>query len=212
MKKIIIITLSFLFLSNSLTAQSLVGTIKVTNTEETIPYATVQIGENYGTITNEEGVFNINIDNFKPTDSIKFSCLSFKTKTLVIKDFKNIVFLDEQINSLDEVTISDEKKLTALEIIAKANNNLNVNYKTFKNTNNKIFYRTKNIITTKDNKFFIKKAKNIDKKIISKINKFSDSLRQSVKNSKSTHYKDVLANLYFNRKAKQKSRLRKRLF
>ena len=176
--------------------------------EETIPFAAIQIGQNYGSVSNEEGVFYINIDNFKQTDSLEFSCLGFKTKSILIKDFNGVVYLEEHVNTLDEVTLGG-KKLTALEIIANVNKNLKDNYVSQHNTKQKIFYRTKSNQRIIDNRFFIKKTRNIDKKLIARFNKYNDSIREQTKNWRSTTYKDALLNCSLDKKNKLKIEVEK---
>src|SRR5690606_970407 len=83
-------------------AQQVAGKV-LTKTNEPIPFATIQIGPNYGVITNEEGSFSIETEGFKASDSVYISCLGFERKGLVLEEFSSKTYkLDEQVNELHE--------------------------------------------------------------------------------------------------------------
>lgn len=113
----------------SLFAQNLSGTLIVKKTNESIPYASVQIGNNYGVVTNNEGKFQINIDHFSNQDSLYFSSLGYKGKRIAIKDFQQEmkIYLTEGVNQLDNVYLVDSDT-DVNKIIEKAKNNIYKNY------------------------------------------------------------------------------------
>ena len=76
MKIILTIVLS-LFSIFIVSAQTITG--KVLDKEENpIIYATIQITDDFGVLSNEEGQFLIETTNFKPTDTVTISYLGYK--------------------------------------------------------------------------------------------------------------------------------------
>ncbi len=138
----IIYSLCFYLSITSVYSQSFhYGTIKEYYERTTIPYVNVFIkGKPIGTVSNEEGVFELEYTTGKPRkDSIVFSFIGYKTKTISLKDFKNesVIYLKHG-NSLNEVVLS--KRLSTYEeylldqIISnkKKNDPHSVKKKTFK--------------------------------------------------------------------------------
>ncbi len=204
------VLLVILFLWNTLIfSQNISGTIKNKQTQEPIPYVTIQINKNYGTISNEEGNFSLNIERFSEDTFVKFSCIGFKTKEIKIKDISETIFLEEQIVNLDEVDIDSQKQLTEKEIIQKVTENLSKNYDDLVNTKQKIFIRiqTKNNIKKLD--LFIDKSKNYDKEMIKRFNTLLDSVKKPMIANNDISYRDILYNLYHKNKDSIKIALKK---
>ncbi|WP_121665298.1 carboxypeptidase-like regulatory domain-containing protein [Mesonia aquimarina] len=163
-------------------AQSVTGTLIDEKTKTTIPFANVQIGKNYGVITNQEGKFNINIRDFSENDSLTFSSLGYEKKSIAIKDFQgDKVYLQENVNELDDVLLMD-RKLTAEEVMQRVNENISKNYG---NPLMKfsIFHRVKNSTTPGKLKFDIKKADFIPKETL---REFNDNMEQLAAKAKGT--------------------------
>ena len=198
MQKIILYTVTLL-LTTLLYAQNKTGIVKDSATDNPIAYATLQITKNHGTITNEEGKFSLNVSNFKKTDSLKVSYLGYKTVSFAIKDIPETILLEEDVVNLDEVNLNQEQ-LSVEEIIQRARENQSKNYNNLSNLKQLVFLRFKSIAKIKEFKMEIDKAKNYDKKMIKKLNKVIDSIRDLTKNKSNISYKDLLFNLYRNDK------------
>ncbi|MDR6301373.1 carboxypeptidase-like regulatory domain-containing protein [Mesonia maritima] len=112
-----------------LSAQTLSGIILSNETEKGIPNATVEISQNYGVITNQNGNFEIEVDKFSSTDSLRFSSLGYQSLKIAIKDFKKdtIIHLNKKVDQLDDVYLVN-KNIEAQKIIEKAKQNINKNY------------------------------------------------------------------------------------
>lgn len=193
-KKIFILSLSLLFNTTLILAQSISGKILSEN-DEAIPYATIQIGKENGTVANEEGDFTISINQFSNNEIVKISCLGFETIEIDLEQFisKNYI-LKERFDSLLEVSLTN-KKLTVREILQEVRNNLTTNYSS--NNNSTIFYRSSTFNTPKKLEFEILKASESSKKNIKSLNTQFKALRGASENKSSSFYNDVLLN-YFN--------------
>ena len=130
LNKLFITTLviSFLLMPNILKAQSING--KITNEKnEPIPFATVQIGTDYGVISNDEGNFSIVTTGFNPTDSVTISCLGYEKLGMQLQEFSSKKYImNEMVNELSEVFITD-RQLSIDSIMYYVNANLKKNYK-----------------------------------------------------------------------------------
>lgn len=183
----ILFSLGFIFMGF---AQQVSGKI-LTKANEPIPFATVQIGENYGVITNEEGNFSIATEGFKPTDSVHISCLGFEKSGLELKDFTSKEYkLAEQVNELHEVYLTN-KPLTIDSIMLYVNRNLKRNYKSDLIEYN-IFSRRTEYILGKDADFEIDKSTGFKKKQLEAFNKDFDELERSLINNKSKQYTELV--------------------
>lgn len=185
----------FIFFSASIYAQNLSGTLLSQKSNETIPYASVQIGENYGVITNNKGDFQINVDRFTGQDSLYFSSLGYKEKRIAVKDFQQEmkIYLSEDVNQLDDVYLVN-KNLSSEEIMEKVNENISQNYnlqlKKFD-----VFVRNQTISKLLDTEFEVNKATFLEKKVRKKFNQSLDSLLSVNKNSLNTSYTESYAQI-----------------
>ncbi|MBU2952072.1 DUF5686 and carboxypeptidase regulatory-like domain-containing protein [Tamlana agarivorans] len=160
-----------------------------------IPYATIKTNEHQGVISNEEGFFTIHIDESVKTLSI--SCLGYKHKTIETKDLKNtntIITLEEALNQLDEVFISN-KTPNARSIIAKARENLSKNYTSKLNKYN-VFSRMTNYIDFKVLEFEIEKASHVNNKNIEAANTDLVAMSKKVRESNMVQFEDFKGELY----------------
>mgnify|MGYP000209040445 FL=1 len=60
-----IITVLTGLLVSGLTAQTVSARLIDSKTQEPIPFATIELSENQGVISNEDGIFTINLDQLK---------------------------------------------------------------------------------------------------------------------------------------------------
>jgi len=132
-------------------------------TQEPVSFATVQTGKYSGVISNEEGVFNLNISN-DSIQKIHISCIGYKAKTISIQNIKRnnfIIFLDEVINELETVyLVTNRPKVDS--IIARVKRHIDKNYKA-NLTNHNIFYRETSYMDFKNLDFEIEKASHVKK-------------------------------------------------
>ena len=187
MKKIFF--LFFLLPSHLIFSQSLTARVVDANNNP-IAFATVQISENTGVITNEEGYFTINSSEAN-NDELTFSCLGFTTITISIdkiKDNDYIIQLEEFISELNKVYLSNTTP-NADEIIRKVNLNLSNNYRDEKVTYN-FFHR--NTAYADFNRFEVKinKASGMRKRQLEGVNKSIDSLTNSIINSNTVYFQE----------------------
>ena len=172
-------------------------TAKLLDTQnEPVPFATIKTGVNKGVISNEEGVFTIDLSDIE-NNAIEVSCLGFATVTLSIEDLKsknNTIILEEYINELNQVFVSNGS-INALDIIQKVNQNLSKNYKN-RNQTYKLFFRKSSNVNFKRLNTEIKKASGIRKKHLANANLGLDSLNRAIQTSNAIHFKDYLADLY----------------
>lgn len=190
-----IAALLFLFFTSISFSQVLSGVVLDAKSNETIPFATVQIGADYGVITNSEGRFNISTEKFTENDSIKFSFLGYKQTTFAIKDLaQDTIYLSENIDKLDNVYLMN-KNIGPDTILTRVNKRIIENYNTsFQKLT--VFSRKKQKYHSINNAFKIKKADFVDKKVIANVNKELSNLSKNAANKTSTIYNDDFTEVY----------------
>jgi len=198
MQKIILFLIS-LFGSVLFYAQNTTGIIKDATTKEPISYATIQISKNNGTISNEEGKFHLNIKKSLKKDSLTVSFIGYKTVSFSLNNIPKEIFLEQDVINLEAVNL-DEKQLSVNEIIQKAKENYTNNVNGLKNLKQQIFIRSKSITNMKKFEMEINHAKNYDKKMIHRLNKLIDSIKQPMTRNTSTIFTDKLFKLYHQNK------------
>ena len=155
--KYLLALLSFLFLSFA-NAQSFSAKVIDQETQEPIPYATIETGLHQGMVSNEEGEFTFLLENIIPTpDSIYISYMGYETKGIVFEENDGITIpLIPKLYELKEVFLTTEV-LTIKEIIKKVKDSLDKNY-AFNLTKKKIFFRQSEINNIKKMDFGFKKS------------------------------------------------------
>lgn len=194
------LTLAILFFSLTATsfAQTLSGKVIDRDTDETVAFANVQIGDTYGVITNDEGQFEIAVDRFKPSDSLVFSFLGYARKAIAIKDFNQKIYLSPTALSLDEIYLID-KNLDPFEIMEKVKENISKNYAS-ETEKLSVFQRAKTNAKTQDAHFSIEKADFVDKKLIKMVNSELATLIEKSKGKSSNTYNDTYLEIYKSKK------------
>ncbi|MGB7784522.1 MAG: carboxypeptidase-like regulatory domain-containing protein [Salinimicrobium sp.] len=184
------------------------GTVVDNSSKENIAFATVQIGESHGVVTNQEGDFSINISNFFENDSLVFSSMGYERKSISLKDYEGgVVYLQENLNELKEVVLVD-KNLTGKEIMLRVNQNRYQNYDSSL-AGFTVFHRSENKNTPGKVAFRIKKADFIDRTNLREFNKSIDSIAKSAKGVTSSFYDAYLAEVVRNEKGHFKTRIKK---
>jgi CarboxypepD_reg-like domain len=106
------------YFSNFSYAQTVQGFVLDQETQQPVPYVNIGIvNKNVGTVSSENGAFEIRIDAKYDTDSIRFSCIGYDSRTFQIEDFRKR-FLSDKITirlipkaiALQEVIVTSESK------------------------------------------------------------------------------------------------------
>ena len=187
--KITLTLVSFLYLTVA-SAQTFSAKVIDQETQEPVPYATIETGEHQGMVSNEEGEFSFLLENIKkPQDSIYISYMGYETKGIVFEENDGITIpLVPRLYELKEVFLTTEV-LSVKEIIERVKDNLDKNYVS-NLTEKKIFYRQSDIGNMKKMDLGFKK---------STIEELNEELLDSITKllpKKSSYYKEVVADLY----------------
>lgn len=179
----------WLITSSATRAQQISSVILDSATQKPVPYVTIQLlGK--GAITNEEGRFSLSYKKkIIPQDSLKISCIGYKTIHEPLLNFtKSVIYLAPKAIELNPVIVTN-KNYTAEEIIELAEENIGKNYNVGL-AKKRIFLRE----TYGNN--ILKTDYTLKKSTIEAFNKrFIDSLIRQVPKS-NTYYTEVLGDLY----------------
>lgn len=190
MAKNYFILLLFTATTNFYAQKPITAKLLDSSTKKEIPFATVTFNNKSGVISNENGVFQLYINvNPSETDSLFLSCLGYENKNIAVLKFTDsIIYLDPKSIELDQVLVSN-KTYTAEEIIEKANENLERNYKNdFKKST--LFFRESYYSNHLKNEAKVKTS------TIPEINqKLVDSVLQILPKQANSHT-EILAELY----------------
>lgn len=171
-------------------AQDVSGKIIDEETKTPIPYVTIKYGIDNGTISNEEGDFNLFIPKNKSvTDSIHFSSIGYATKTIAAHHvLDTLIVLKPEALELSSIYLTDEK-LSAEDIIDRVEDNISKNYAATY-TKNRFFMRESFNQYYQRLNFDFKKSsiKEITKELI-------DSMMSSIPKRTSFH-NETLGDLY----------------
>jgi len=193
--KIVFVSIVLLSASQFINAQTLSGTVLDQRTKKPLVFATVQIGDKYGVITNDEGVFKIQTHRFSETDSIKFSSMGYASKSFALKDFAlSTIYLEEKIDELKSIFLVN-KNVDPLVIMQRVIENKSKNYGNDLMHFN-TFSRTGISNTPKDFELKLKKADFVDKNATRVFNKEIQDFSRQIKNKTSSMYFDNYAEVY----------------
>jgi hypothetical protein len=95
---------------NAAFGQSITGVLVSSKSRQPIQYANIGIvGENVGTVTDVNGIFDFYVDSKYDNDTLLFSVIGYKTRFIKIADLRkkdeHIVLLDERTYELTEVIV-----------------------------------------------------------------------------------------------------------
>ena len=160
-----------LLASGHLWGQSVKSRVIDEKTQEIIPYATVQFGENSGVITNEEGSFSLLLaDTSRATDSIFISCLGYEKKGFsLVQGLDSVLQMKPKAIELSEIYLFDNE-LTVDEIIEKVKERLASNYNDTP-TKQQLFFRQSSLNNLRkfDIQFEKSTIKELDKDLIDSV-------------------------------------------
>jgi len=185
----------FVLLTSSVFAQRFSAKIIDKSTKEPIPFAAIQTGNHKGVISNEDGLFNIDLQHDK-IKQITISSLGYKTNVFTITSIRAnnySVALEPSLNELNTVYLSSTKP-NADSIIAKVLRKLKENYR-FENINHNLFYRETSYMDFENLDFKIKKASHVKKKHLTAANQSLMTMANDVKSSNYVNFTDFIGNL-----------------
>lgn len=192
-KKAFPIYIALLFVATfSVYSQTYSSKVIDQKTNEPVPYATIQLSENNGIITNEEGNFSFVWEQpVTATDSIYISSMGYeKTSIALEKLTDSIIYITPKAIELGSAYVSN-KNLSIEEIMAKVKEKLPQNYGADL-SQKRLFFRQSdfNALNKMDIEF--------KKSTIEELNKkFIDSV-VSIIPKKSAYYTEILGDFYGN--------------
>lgn len=197
--KSIYFTLLFTLISlpQIINAQSVSGTV-VDERNEPIPYVTIQIGDNYGVVSNTEGNFTIQTANQPANAVVTISYMGYESLEMPMSKFTSTTYvLKEKVTELDEVFLTN-KQLTAEEIITKMIENAPENYvhEDFAQT---FFMRTQIDTKLMDFQFEVEKTSEEKRKDLKQMNKEIEQLIGNIKGKKSQGFTEYYGKYYQNK-------------
>jgi len=107
---IVLLILGLSMLSASIKAQTISAKVIDKKTNQPIPYATIQLGENQGVVTNEEGSFSITLDKVRTKiDSIYISSMGYAAVGVSVQSITDsIIYIEPEAIELKSVFISNK--------------------------------------------------------------------------------------------------------
>ena len=126
----LLLWISFIFFNSVLGQQDYKGKVLDSKTNEPLPFVNIGVfGKGIGTVSDEEGLFNLRIDKSKldKTDTIQFSSLGYQTLKKAVKnlnfvynDYPEILMISENLN-LNEVVVTNKGAYEVNEIVGYQN-------------------------------------------------------------------------------------------
>ncbi|MFH4968828.1 carboxypeptidase-like regulatory domain-containing protein [Gaetbulibacter sp. M240] len=165
-------------------------------TGQPIPYATIKTGTYSGVISNDDGFFTLNLSDATHPE-ITISCLGYQTKMLSLEQInnsKNTIRLEEAINQLDEVYVTN-KYPSIEDILAQVRAHIPDNYSNSMNAY-QVFHRNSEWMDFKDLVFEIEKASHVSKKNIASANKDLNNFSNKIRESDMVYFTDFKGDFY----------------
>ena len=134
MKRTFIFMLSTMLLTLDVFAQSTIaGRVVDSQTGESLPYATVYVSADNGTLTDGDGYFNIVAE---PKDSVTISYLGYKRQRLSVRNVPKLIRLESTSTMMSELSV-----IAPVNIMEKVCQRLDDDYKTKENRSARFFLR-----------------------------------------------------------------------
>lgn len=190
---LVVLIFSFSF---HLSAQTLKGRVVEEKSKEGIPFVTVQLGNNYGVISNDEGYFVLQSQKSTDNASLLFSSMGFESLEIPLTDFENgqEISLKPATYKLDEVILFD-KDLTAEEILERFKEKIKENH-TLRDAKVQVFARSNDVYSAKNFGIDVKKASFLNRSELKTMNENMNNLGEKVKENPSKSYTERLVDLY----------------
>ncbi|MHA7059345.1 carboxypeptidase-like regulatory domain-containing protein [Aquimarina sp. M1] len=173
MNKIVLLIFGLWMISSSISAQTIRSRVVDKKTDKPIPYATIQLGENQGVVTNEEGSFSITLSEIQSKiDSIYISSMGYEKVGVSVRSITDsVIYIEPEAIALKSVFISN-KNLDIDDIIDNVDENMEDNYRS-NLTKSRLFFRetNRNYIKKMDIEFKKSTIEEIDEKLVDSISK-----------------------------------------
>lgn len=185
-------------------AQQITGRIIDSQTKESIPFATIRVGET-DLISNQEGYFTLSGENTNEATLLSVSFIGYAPQKISVSHLKsnnNIVELDLATYDIEGVYVSNIKP-DPNEIMKLVNENLSQNYNN-RNTKNYFFLRKTEGFRPKNIQVEIDKSTGFTKKQLKESNQEIKSLIETFKKYPPIEFSDVLGDLYISSEGKSK--------
>lgn len=197
----------FAFLPQQVFSQSITAKIIDGQTGESIPYANIIVNNSENLVSNSEGYFTLSEKNSDDAVQLLVSYLGYANQTLTVAELKrnqNKISLQPGMIELSDVTLN-EKKLTALQIMANVKANLKNNYSTKKEaTKDKIFFRESSYLAPKILDVEIDKSTGFTKDGLKKANQQINAFTSKLVTNPPKEYTDILCDYYHSVTQKEK--------
>ncbi|WP_425075495.1 carboxypeptidase-like regulatory domain-containing protein [Psychroserpens sp. S379A] len=176
-------------------AQEFTATILDSSNNKPIPFVAVQTAKYKGVISNEEGVFVIDLEDVS-NNQLTISCLGYNSLTIYINDIissKNVILLQPAINELETVYLSNSKP-NVDSIISRVKRNLKANYKS-DSLSYTFFQRSTSYFDFDELDIDVKKASHFKKRQLAKANKQLSEMANNIKTSNAVVFQDISGHL-----------------
>lgn len=176
-------------------AQEFTATILDSSNNKPIPFVAVQTAKYKGVISNEEGVFVIDLEDVS-NNQLTISCLGYNSLTIYINDIissKNVILLQPAINELETVYLSNSKP-NVDSIISRVKRNLKTNYKS-DSLSYTFFQRSTSYFDFDELDIDVKKASHFKKRQLAKANKQLSEMANNIKTSNAVVFQDISGHL-----------------
>ncbi|PZR20723.1 MAG: hypothetical protein DI539_10000 [Flavobacterium psychrophilum] len=192
MKTIIYSFLTLLLFTLNGTAQIVTGKV-VDEQKHPIEYVSIQLGPDYGVVSNAEGDFTIDLSKKGSADKVIFSSIGYKTIAVAVSDFTGGTYtMPIQINELDEVIV---QKLSATQILTEVVKNAPKNYAA-SSTKQTFFWRTSNDNKMINGELKLVKSSLEKKSTLKDLNKDIEAASKNGKDKRSQDYLEYYGYLY----------------
>ena len=182
-------------------AQNIQARIIDQSTNESIPYANIQVNVSENLVSNAEGYFTLSEENSKEDTVITISYLGYFSQQLTISQLKKLDFvvaLQPGIFELNDVKVSNVKP-NPYDIMAQVKANLDTNYKSdVLPSKDFIFYRKSGFFKPATIEVEINESTGFSKLALKKVNNEIQSFTNTLIASPPKEYTDMLCNLYTN--------------
>jgi hypothetical protein len=194
MKKLLLF--AFFVLQFSAYSQHKVATVLDAISGKAIPYANIKIGNDFSTISNSDGKFNIPAIPQNNLDKVEISFIGYESQQLTFSQLEKLSFIIKLVPGIYElinVDISDKKQDVA-SIMTKVKANLDENYKTSVHTTsqNRIFLRQQNTFIPKQLNVKIEKSTGFSKSKLKEVNTEIKSFVSNITKTPPKEFKDFL--------------------
>lgn len=129
MKPVSIIALFVFSINLSSLSQTINGKIVDANSNQALAYINIGIiGKGIGTVSDIDGKFTINLHDSLNSETLKFSCIGYKSQSFIVREFRKklnnnsiIISLEPNTFTLSQIVI--KPKLLKRKVLGNKNNN-----------------------------------------------------------------------------------------